>query len=216
MPRRPGSQTETGERRRGPLTPRHPPTPTPSRGARLRPSDTSPGRGVERCLGPAWACSTLSPKLNAYGIEDTLLWPHPVPPAGWWARPRGPAPNSWEVPLRPAHSESLPPGVSGLCDLRPSQGLGRLLSPPLRFSPLQFFCAEVRPEASLAAPGLDNGRSDGAEPEVRLRTRSLAPATQGSGERADYTSQRPPRAPPQRPLGSKPHIFPGAAAGGAL
>lgn len=85
--------------------------------------------------------------------------------------------------------------------------------PRLRLSPLQFCSADGRPCAASAAPGLDNGRSAGAEPEVRLRTRSLAPATQGSGERADYTSQRPPRAAPRRQLGSKPRISPGAAAG---
>lgn len=177
----PGSQTGTGERIKGLLTPLQPPAPPLPFLPTSVPPTLFSQEGWRGAWAPAWACRYPSPKLKAHRVQDTLFWPRPAPPAGWWARPRGHAPNPWEVPPRPARSESLPPEVSRFCDRRPTQRLVRLLSSPLQdqSSPILMYGGAVK--ATLPAPGPDNGRSGGAEPEVRLRTRSLAPANPGSG-----------------------------------
>lgn len=159
-----------------------------------RPLATSPlERGGE--LSEPRLCLPLPlPQINARRAPDTLLWPRPVPPAEWWARPRGHTPNPWEVPSGPAHSESPPPEGSGFRDLGPTQGSGQLLPLPLQVqsSPILMCEGAAQSGPSRSGTGQWPQRRDRAGSAPALaEPRSRNPV--GRGWRADYTSQRPPR-----------------------
>ena len=142
---RPASQTGAGERREDPLTQLQTPTPPrPTRPASA-PQILLPREGWRSVSAPRGPTVAPSSKLKAHRIQDTLLWPRPVP------RPRlDGGRGRMEVVLGPAYSDPCRL-VSRFCDLRPSQGLERLLPLPL---PLQAQSSPIGICGGAAQSGL--------------------------------------------------------------
>ncbi|KAK2085328.1 hypothetical protein P7K49_036628 [Saguinus oedipus] len=163
--------------------------------ARLR------GRSWEERTGPTHAAATPTPPhpappppLSHISSGDAGEDPGPrqglrlpIPETKGAAASRTPPSGQSQSPLQgggrgPADTRQTQEGCRPdprTRNHRLSGGL-RISPPPAHPEPRASFSRPRRRLGAASAPGPDNGRSGRAEPEVRLRTRCLAPAIPGS------------------------------------